>query len=135
MPVKRIQTTPSAYTFPLLIKQLLITPLAVAPDQEIVYADKLRYTYLDLHRRIHLFGSALQKIGIDAGSTVAVLDWDSHRYLECFFAVPMLGAILQTVNFRLSPDQIIYTLNHAGADAILVNLDFLRAADAHERVS
>jgi fatty-acyl-CoA synthase len=53
------------------------------------------------------------------------MDWDSHRYLECFFAIPMLGCVLQTVNIRLSPEQILYTLNHAGADVILCNSEFL----------
>ena len=38
------------------------------------------------------------------------MDWDSHRYLEAYFAVPMMGATLMTVNVRLSPEQILYTL-------------------------
>ncbi len=41
------------------------------------------------------------------------MDWDGHRYLECFFGVPMNGAVLMTVNVRLSAEQILYTLNHA----------------------
>ena len=53
------------------------------------------------------------------------MDWDSHRYLECFFAVPMMGAVLHTVNVRLSPEQILYTINHAEDDIILVNTEFL----------
>lgn len=122
---KLIQSTPSAYGYPLLIKQLLHTPLAVAPDQEIVYADKQRYTYRQFAGRIQRLGHALSRHGVDFGKTVAVMDWDSHRYLECFFAVPMLGAVLQTVNIRLSPDQILYTINHAGADVLLVNREFL----------
>ncbi|MCE1243989.1 fatty acid--CoA ligase [Oryzomicrobium sp.] len=125
MSVQPIQVTPSAYTYPLLIKQLLHTPLAVAPDQEIVYADKRRLTYREFARRIHRLGHALTRLGVQGGDTVAVMDWDSHRYLECFFGVPMLGAVLQTVNIRLSPDQILYTLNHAQADVLLVNREFL----------
>ena len=53
------------------------------------------------------------------------MEFDSHRYLECFFAVPGMGATLQTVNWRLSPEQIVYTLNHAGAKVVLVNAHFL----------
>ena len=60
------------------------------------------------------------------GKTVAVMDWDSHRYLECFFAVPMMGAVLQTVNIRLSQEQILYTLNHARAEIVLVHTDFVQ---------
>lgn len=112
----------SAYAYPLLIKQLLLTPLANAPDQQIVYRDLIRYDYRTLCERIGRLGSGLR---VTAGQTVAVMDWDSHRYLECFFAIPMLGAVLQTVNVRLSPDQIVYTLNHARADVLLVHEDFL----------
>jgi fatty-acyl-CoA synthase len=124
MPVKIIATTPSAYTYPLLIKQLLHTPLAIAPDQEITYQGKLRYSYRALRERIGRLANVLAKLGVDAGQTVAMMDWDSHRYLECFFAVPMMGAILQTVNVRLSAEQILYTLNHAQADVVLVNREF-----------
>ena len=56
---------------------------------------------------------------------MGVMDWDSHRYLECFFAVPMMGAVLHTINIRLSPEQLIYTINHAEDNVILVNADFV----------
>lgn len=125
--MSNIQPEPaaSAYAYPLLIKHLLYTPLAVAPEQEIVYADIKRYTYATLRERIGRLGSALTAIGIQPGNTVAVMDWDSHRYLECFYAVPMIGAVLHTVNIRLSPEQILYTINHAEDDAILIHSDFL----------
>ena len=124
MPVKLVQSTPSAYRYPLLIKQLLLTPLAIAPAQEITYQGKLRYTYRTLNERIGRLANVLTGLGVESGQTVAMMDWDSHRYLECFFAVPMMGAILQTVNVRLSPEQILYTLNHARADVLLVNSEF-----------
>jgi len=124
MPVKIIATTPSAYAYPLLIKQLLHTPLATAPDQEISYQGKIRYAYRTLRERIGRLASGLAALGVDAGQTVAMMDWDSHRYLECFFAVPMMGAILQTVNVRLNAEQILYTLNHARADVLIINRDF-----------
>jgi len=53
------------------------------------------------------------------------MDWDSHRYLECFFAIPMIGAVLHTVNIRLSPEQLVYTIDHAEDDIILVNGEFV----------
>ena len=124
MPVKLVQSTPSAYRYPLLIKQLLLTPLAIAPAQEITYQGKLRYTYRTLNERIGRLANVLTGLGVESGQTVAMMDWDNHRYLECFFAVPMMGAILQTVNVRLSPEQILYTLNHAQADVLLVNSEF-----------
>ncbi len=124
MPVKIVGSTPSAYQYPLLIKQLLLTPLATVPDQEITYQGRLRYTYRELRERIGRLANVLSSLGVEAGHTVAMMDWDSHRYLESFFAVPMMGAVLQTVNVRLSPEQILYTLNHARADVVMVNSEF-----------
>src|SRR5204862_1439425 len=98
--------------------------------QEIVYRDLKRCTYETLRERIGRLASALTQLGVEPGDTVAVMDWDNHRYLECFFAIPMMGAVLQTVNIRLSPQQILYTLNHAGADFILCHTDFLPILDS-----
>jgi fatty-acyl-CoA synthase len=122
---KNIQSTPSAYNFQLLIKHLLSTPLIYAPDQEIVYRDKVRYTYREFGRRVAKLANALTGIGVQPGDTVAVMEWDSHRYLECFFGIPMMGAVLHTINIRLSPEQLIYTINHAEDDVILVNREVL----------
>ncbi len=120
-----IEATPSAYTYPLLIKSLLQTSLTSATDQEIVYADRVRYDYRTLRQRVCRLASALTDLGIRPGNTVGVLDWDSHRYLECYFAVPSMGAVLHMVNVRLSPEQILYTINHADDDILLVHADFL----------
>ncbi len=120
-----VNVTPHAYSYPLLIKQLLHSALAVSKDQEIVYRDSVRISYQEFRRRIGRLANALHAQGVGPGNTVAVMDWDSHRYLECFFAVPMMGAVLQTVNIRLSPEQILYTLNHARADIVLVNAEFI----------
>lgn len=125
MPVIGQTPASGAHEYPLLIKNLLHTPLSHYPDREIVDAEGKRFTYRQFRQRIGQLASALQGLGIGPGDTVAVLDWDSHRYLECFFAVPMLGAVLHTVNVRLSPEQILYTINHAGDDLILVHRDFL----------
>ena len=114
----RIVVTPSAYAYPLLIKQLLYAPLMQAPKQEIVYRDLRRLTYGELRDRIGRLASALTKIRVRPGDTVGVLDWDSNRFLEAFFAIPMMGAVLQTVNVRLSPEQIGYTIDHAGASTL-----------------
>jgi fatty-acyl-CoA synthase len=130
MSASLIEHTPSAYDYPLLIKHLLHTPLAVAPEREIVYRDISRYTYRTLLQRIGRLATGLAGLGVKPGDTVAVMDWDSHRYLECYFAIPMMGAVLQTVNIRLSPEQILYTLNHARADVVLCLNDFLPLLDA-----
>jgi len=120
-----IQTAKSAYQYPLIFKQLWHTPRVQAPDQEIVYRDLRRFTYRQIKERIGRLASALSRAGVLPGDTVGVLDWDSHRFLEAFFAIPMMGAVLQTVNVRLSPEQIAYTIDHAGASTLLVNDEFV----------
>ena len=125
-----IKRTASAYTYPLLIKNLLAYPVVDNPDQEIVYRDLSRYDYRTLRERICRLANLLTGLGVKPGDTVAVMDWDSHRYLECFFAVPMIGAVLHTINVRLSPDQVLYTIDHAEDDVILVHQDFLPILEA-----
>jgi len=114
-----------AYKYPLLIKQLLLAPSVRTPNKEIVYRDLVRFGYRTLFERINRLGSSLDKLGVKQGDTVAVVDYDSHRYLESYFAIPMLGAVLHTVNWRLPPEQMLYTMNHAEDKIVLVNSDFL----------
>ncbi|MEL0133237.1 MAG: fatty acid--CoA ligase [Rhodobiaceae bacterium] len=111
--------------FPLLIKSLLRTPLQIAPDAEIVSDGLMRYSYRDFEGRVKRFAAGLAAQGVGPGQVVAVMDWDTHRYFEAFFAVPMMGAVLHTVNIRLAPAQIAYTIDHAEDDVILVHADFL----------
>src|SRR5271157_6207240 len=120
-----IQTASSAYQFPLLFKHLWNTPLLQARDQQVVYRDAKRFTYVEIWERINRLASALAAIGVQPGDTVGVLDWDSNRFLEAFFAIPMMGAIMQTVNVRLAPEQILYTIDHAGSTTLLVNDEFV----------
>ena len=125
MPVKIIPPTPSAYAYPLLIKHLLHSPMARAPDQEIVYRDLRRRTYREFRERIGRLASGLSQIGVDQGDVVAILEWDSDRYHECYFAIPMMGAVMQTVNVSLVPEDIAYTIIDSGATTVLFNADFL----------
>ncbi len=125
-----ITRTPAAHDAPLSIGQILAYGVARAPGQEIVYGNARRHSYATLAERVRRLASALAGLGVRPGSTVAVMDWDSHRYLEAFFAVPMMGAVLHTVNIRISPEQVLYTINHAEDDIILVNAEFLPLLDA-----
>ncbi len=136
MPIDPIPPAAEAYDYPLLVKHLLHTPLAVAAEREICYAGRLRYDYRTLGERIGRLASALAALGIGRGDTVAMMDWDSHRYLEAFFAVPMMGAVLHTINVRLSPAQIAYTIEHAEDDLLLVHGDFAELlAEVGERLA
>jgi fatty-acyl-CoA synthase len=115
----------NAHPAPLLIKRLLLSGIRYEKTREIVYRDQLRYSYATLNERIARLANVLTEAGVKAGDTVAVMDWDSHRYLECMFAIPMIGAVLHTINIRLSADQILYTMNHADDKFVLVNSEFV----------
>ena len=125
MPANLIKISPSAYEYPLLIKHLLHYPMVHSPDQEIVYRDLRRHSYRVFRERIGRLASGLSELGVKPGDVVAVLDWDSHRYLECYFAVPMMGAVLQTVNLSLPPEALLFAMNDAAPSTVLVNADFL----------
>src|SRR3974390_1396690 len=129
MPVRIIPPTPSAYTYPLLIKHLLPASMVRAPDQEIVYRDLRRRTYREFRERIGRLASGLTQIGVEQGDVVAILEWDSDRYHECYFAIPMMGAVMQTVNVSLIPADIGYTINDSGPTTVLFNEDFLPLMD------
>ncbi|GAB4030168.1 fatty acid--CoA ligase [Spirosoma jeollabukense] len=120
-----IPRTAEAHEPPMLIKTLLAQSLRYEPQREIVYRNLFRMNYVDFNRRTRQLANVLTDLGVKAGDTVAVLDWDSHRYLECFFGVTSIGAILHTVNVRLSPAQILYTMNHANDKVVLIHEDFL----------
>jgi len=122
---KIISATQSAVNPPLLIGDILRAGVRMAGDNEIVYRDLNRYSYSEFEKRVHRLAHLLTNQGVKAGDVVAVLDWDSHRYLECFFAVPMIGAVLHTVNVRLAPEQVLYTMDHAEDAFVLTHQEFL----------
>lgn len=108
-----ITPTQSAYDPPMLIKSILAQSLLYEPEKEICYRDLVRMNYKGLNARIAQLAHALKASGVKEGDVIGVMEFDSHRYLELYFAVPMIGAVLHTINYRLSPEQIAYTMNHA----------------------
>lgn len=130
MPLRFAEPADEAYDFPLTIRHLLDGVEHRASDALIVYRDQLSYTYPELVGRIGRFAATLADLGAEPGTVVAMMDWDSHRYLEAYFAVPMMGAVLQTVNIRMAASQISYSLRHAGAEILLVHRDFYPIVDS-----
>ena len=119
-----------SYQYPLIIKKILSTGVIYGQNQEIVYRDKFRYKYEDMHERVHRLANGLASLGVKKGDVIGIFDYDSHRSLECFFAIPMMGAVMHTLNYRLSQEQIVYTINHAEDSVILVHTDFLPLLEA-----
>ncbi len=115
----------TVYDFQLLTKYLLEHGVAWSPDQEIVYRDQVRYTYTDMYARVLRLGAALQQAGVKKGTKVGVLEWDSHRYLEMYFGITGVGAVLHTINPLLAPADLVYTMVHAEDEVLVFHEDFL----------
>jgi fatty-acyl-CoA synthase len=82
-------------------------------------------TYAAELKRTERCAKALQGLGVKSGDRVATLAWNTQRHFELFYAVPGLGAVLNTVNPRLFDEQIVYILNHAEASVLLFDKTFL----------
>lgn len=115
----------STYDFPLLLKNFLEHGVAWAPEQEIIYRDKVRHTYRQTYERVLRLVAALQQLGCVKGTKIGVIERDSHRYLEMYFGIPGIGAILHTINPALAPDDLLYTMVHAEDEILIFHEDFL----------
>jgi fatty-acyl-CoA synthase len=113
--------------YPLTIGSLLKQTIHRNGTGEVVYG-KNRYTWSKLYDRVNGLAAGLSSMGVETGTKVAVVDIDTNRYLEAYYAVPMIGAVLHTVNVRLPPEQIAYTMNHAEDNFVLVRDEFLSLA-------
>ena len=120
----------AAYDYQLLLKRILQQGVAWAPDQEIIYRDQVRHTYSAMYQRVLRLGGALLALGVKKGTRVGVIEWDSHRYLEMYFGIPGVGAVLHTINPRLAPGDLLYTVAHAEDEVLIFHEDFLPLAEA-----
>lgn len=88
-----------------------------------------RYDYAGLGARCRQLANALAKLGVKSGDRVASLAWNTHRHLELFYAVPGIGAVLNTVNPRLFDEQIVYILDHSQAEVLFYDRTFQPIVD------
>ena len=118
---------------PLMISGILTHAALAHGDTEIVsrLVDEpiWRYDYAGLAKRAGQAASMLRSLGVKGGDLVSSMAWNTHRHFELFFAVPGIGAVLHTANPRLSDEQIIYTLNHAGSGVLLFDRSFLAVVE------
>ena len=114
-----------AYPYQLLLKHLLHQGITWAPDQEIFYRDQARFTYRDLDERVRGLGAGLGQIGVGEGTRIGIIEWDTHRYLEMYFGIPGIGAVMHTINPRLAEADLLYTIQHAEDTVLIFHEDFL----------
>ena len=101
---------------PLTLTHILKRANFLFPKNEIVSRRPtgiFRYTYRDFYKRTQKLAGVLKTLGIQKGDKVGTLAWNDHRHLEAYFAIPAIGAVLHTINFRLSAEHLAYIINHA----------------------
>ena len=80
-----------------------------------------RYTYGDFYRRARALAGVLQHYGLRPGERVGTLMWNHYLHLEAYFAVPIVGGVLHTLNLRLHPEELAYIVNHAEDRFLIVD--------------
>ena len=114
---------------PLLITDLIRFADRNHGDTEIVSktveGDIHRYTYRDAHARARRLAKVLQALGVKPGDRVGTLAWNGYRHYELYYAISGIGSVINTINPRLFPDQIVYISNHAENSALFFDLTFV----------
>ena len=104
------------------------------PEQEIVFRTPDggwdRYTYGEAFTRIERAANVLGSLGVSAGDVVGILDWNSKRHFELYWAIPGTGAVMLQMNLRLAPEDLGYVAAHSGASVVLVDETLLPVAEA-----
>ena len=114
-----------------------LTPMEFARRARRLYADReavvdgeLRLTYSQFFERCDRWSAALQRFGIQPSDRVAYIAPNTHAQLESFYAVPQIGAVIVPINYRLTPNDFAYIINHSGARMVCAHSDYLDAVES-----
>src|SRR3954469_20876680 len=108
--------------------ETLRRPEALYGDQPAYVDGSVRATYRELADRCRRLAGWLQSSGVGAGDRVAVLMANGHRYLECYFAIPGMAAVLVPLNNRLALPELRYILEDAGVHTLIVDRTYAEVA-------
>ncbi|HEX2466394.1 MAG TPA: AMP-binding protein, partial [Thermoanaerobaculia bacterium] len=108
-----------------------LTPLSFLPRSAATFPDRVavahgdrRYTWAEVYERSCRLASALSRLGIRRGDTVSVMATNTPPMYEAHFGVPMSGAVLNALNYRLDAAAIAFILEHAEAKVLLTDTEF-----------
>src|SRR5438045_8964866 len=142
MPDKKTKPAAAAYDAPHLARNpanfpgrrplgFLVRAAAIYPDKLAIIDGARRFTYRECYERCRRFADALRRRGIRPGDTVAVLAPNVPALLEAHYGVPMAGAVLNALNYRLDARTIAFILQHGAAKLLIADHEFaLVARDA-----
>ena len=111
--------------YELTLEKLFYSSVRNNPDQIISYMGKEQITYRDFRDRVNALARGLINAGLKKGDKVGVLEWDDLSYLTLYYAVPLAGGVLHTVNIRYSPELIFYTMDHAKDTMVVIRDEFV----------
>ena len=97
----------------------------IFPNYTSIISENNKFTWKNTFTRCRLFASALQKKNIKKGDTVSIMAPNTSAMYEAHFAIPMAGAVINTINIRLDPKTISYILNHSDSKLIFSDTEFL----------
>jgi len=120
-PVRRHRSTNAANSAPLTPLSFLARAAAVYPDKTAVIHGERRFSYAELDRRVRRLASALAARGVGKGDTVAIMAPNVPEMLEAHYGVPMIGAVLNPLNYRLDAATIAFILEHGEAKALITD--------------
>ncbi|MBB5017029.1 fatty-acyl-CoA synthase [Chitinivorax tropicus] len=131
-------TTPNPFRIGLDANQANYVPLTpltflsraaeVWPDKWAVIHGDRRYTWADVASRARRLASGLAKFGVGVGDTVAVLAPNIPEMIDAHFGVPLCGAVLNTMNYRLDAQTLAFQIDHGEARVLLVDTEFIELA-------
>ena len=96
----------------------------VHPDRTAIIHGKARTNYADFYARCRRLASALAARGLGPGDTVSVMLANTPAMLEVHYGVPMIGAVLHSINTRLDPAAIAFMLDHANTKVLIGDTEF-----------
>ena len=123
---RNLDRTPANYV-PLSPVSFLTRAARIYPDRVAVIHGERRFTYAQFKERACRLASALARAGVGKGDTVAIMAPNTPQMLEANYAVPMLGAVLCSVNIRLDAGAIAFILHHAETKVLLTDTEFVAA--------
>jgi fatty-acyl-CoA synthase len=110
--------------FPLTIRHIFDHGRTLYGDSEVVTCEaggSRRIQFGPLADRADQLAAALRRLGVGPGDRVATFGWNNSEHLEAYFAIPAMGAVMHTLNIRLSADQLRYIIGHAEDSVIIAD--------------
>jgi fatty-acyl-CoA synthase len=118
------------YNSQLILRHIIEHAASIRPTGEIVYTDLVRQNYAQLYLRCQKLSNGLRDLGVKKGTKVITFEWNTHRFLEIYFGVSCMGAIMHMGNPLLTPEQIAYLINLAEDEVLIFNKEFAQLIES-----